>query len=136
MSRREDQRGAAALEFALGLPVFLLLVFAIMEYGWLMFSQHSIEAAARDGCRSGAVVGPQESAPTDPSIQRAHAVIDAAIGGSCDGAGCEVTVSIEGDRPNQVLVCDVARDYTPLIGLLPTPARLTANASDWLEVQR
>ncbi len=139
MLRRRVARGGAAIEFALLLPVFLLLVFAILEYGWVMLSQASLGHAARDGCRHGAVVSPWTGEGPDGSIDEAHAVIDerlAQFGLSCDEFECEVTVSIDGDRPDQVLTCGIARGYSPLIGLLPTPVRLTTTASAWLEYQR
>lgn len=139
MLRQPTARGGAAIEFALLLPVFLLLVFAILEYGWLMLSQASLGAAARDGCRQGAVVAPWVGPGSDGSIDEAHAVIDARLdqlGLSCTAAPCEIAVAVEGERPDQVLTCDVTRSYPPLIGLLPTPGQLTTSASVWLEYQR
>ncbi len=136
MFRSKDSRGAAAVEFALTLPLFLVLVFAILEYGWVMVSQHSLESAARAGCRAGAVVPPGSGSAADPSIDTAQTVIDSRIGPSCEQVVCEVTVTIDGDRPDQMLTCDLSRNYPPLIGLLPTPQILSASASMWLEFQR
>ncbi len=139
MRHQRADRGAAMVEFALLLPVYLLLVFAILEYGWLMLSQASLGTAARDGCRQGAVVLPWVGSGSDGSIDTAQSVIDARLaelGLSCAQTTCEVTVAIEGDRPDQALTCDITRDYGPIIGLLPTPGQLTTTASTWLEYQR
>ncbi len=139
MLRRRADRGGAAIEFALLLPVFLLLVFAILEYGWVMLAQASLGTAARDGCRQGAVVLPWAGPGSDGSIDEAHAVIDTRLDQlhmSCADSPCDVTVAIEGVRPDQVLTCDIAQGYRPLIGLLPTPNKLSTTASTWLEYQR
>jgi Flp pilus assembly protein TadG len=44
-------RGAAAVEFALILPLLLLLVFGIVEFGLLLNKQVSVSNAAREGAR-------------------------------------------------------------------------------------
>lgn len=47
--------GTAMIEFALVLPIFLLLVFGIVNYGILLFDQAVITNAAREGARWGAI---------------------------------------------------------------------------------
>lgn len=51
MGRRESDRGAAAVEFALVVPLLLTLVFGIVEFGRIYNIQTSITAAAREGAR-------------------------------------------------------------------------------------
>lgn len=51
LTKRNRQEGAALVEFALILPLFLLLVFGIMEAGWLFAQQVEIRNAAREGAR-------------------------------------------------------------------------------------
>ncbi|NJD57227.1 MAG: pilus assembly protein [Nitrospirae bacterium] len=50
-----EQRGASAVEFALVLPLLLLLVFGIVEWGMYMFNKHIITNASRTGARRGIV---------------------------------------------------------------------------------
>ena len=50
-----DQRGQDLVEFAIALPVLLLLLLGIMEVGVLIFSYSSIANAAREGARYGSV---------------------------------------------------------------------------------
>jgi uncharacterized protein (UPF0333 family) len=52
-----DNRGQALLEFALVLPVLLLLVFGIIEFGLIFFDNLVITQAAREGARVGVVGG-------------------------------------------------------------------------------
>ena len=51
-----DQKGAAALEFAIVLPILVLLLFGIIEWGLLLFNQQVLTNASREGARAGIVV--------------------------------------------------------------------------------
>ncbi len=51
MKKLQKQHGQAAVEFALILPLFLMLVFAITEFGRLWMTQHALATASRTGCR-------------------------------------------------------------------------------------
>lgn len=51
-----DNRGQELVEYALTLPILLLMVLGIMEFGVAIFTYNSIANAAREGARVGAVV--------------------------------------------------------------------------------
>lgn len=53
--KRFNERGAAAVEFALLLPVLMLILFGIIEFGMIMYSREVITNASREGARSGIV---------------------------------------------------------------------------------
>ena len=55
--RGRSERGQSLLEFALVLPVFLVLVFGIIDFGLGLKAWISITNAAREGARVGAVRG-------------------------------------------------------------------------------
>jgi Flp pilus assembly protein TadG len=65
--RRED--GAAALEFALVLPIFVALLFGIISYGWMLSYRQGISQAAAEGSRVLAVA--PSGSPTALSDARA-----------------------------------------------------------------
>ena len=50
------QRGSAAVEFAIVLPIFLLLVFAIIEFGFILYDKAVITNASREAARAGVVL--------------------------------------------------------------------------------
>ena len=52
------ERGAAAVEFALLLPVLLLLVFGIIDFGRALNAQITLTQAAREGARLAALGQP------------------------------------------------------------------------------
>lgn len=49
------QRGAGAIEFAIVLPVLVLLLFGTIEFGLLLYNQQVITNASREGARAGIV---------------------------------------------------------------------------------
>ena len=53
-----NERGAAATEFALLLPVFLMILFGVIEFGMIMYGREVVTNAAREGARAGIVQGP------------------------------------------------------------------------------
>lgn len=60
-SRRRDGRGAAAVEFALVMPLLFMLLFGIIQYGLFFNDSLSTRTGVREGARLG-VVGSFDSA--------------------------------------------------------------------------
>lgn len=61
---KSTDRGVAAVEFALVLPLLLLLIFSLIDFGRIFFVQVSITSASREGARlsslySGGIPTPQ-----------------------------------------------------------------------------
>jgi Flp pilus assembly protein TadG len=56
--RGAQDRGAAAVEFALVLPLLLLLVFGIIDFGLALSDQITLTQAAREGARLAALGQP------------------------------------------------------------------------------
>jgi Flp pilus assembly protein TadG len=50
-SRSGFAKGFTALEFAMVASVFFLLVFGVMDYGWMFFAQMNVQQAVDDGGR-------------------------------------------------------------------------------------
>ena len=63
--KKED--GQAMVEFALILPIFLLILCGIIDFGWLFYNQLSLNNACREGARY-AVVNTAEDASTQAII--------------------------------------------------------------------
>lgn len=57
-------RGAAAVEFALVLPLLLTIVFGTIEWGYYFFTREIVINSAREGARAGTL---QYTPPTDPA---------------------------------------------------------------------
>lgn len=57
MRKRKNRKGAAAVEFALVAPVFVLLIFGIIEFGRAMMVQQILVNASREGARRAVLDG-------------------------------------------------------------------------------
>lgn len=53
----KGERGSATVEFALVLPILMLLMFGIIEFGRVLSVQHLLNTAAREGARTAALPG-------------------------------------------------------------------------------
>ncbi len=97
------QGGQSLVEFALVIPIFLLVLFGILEFGRLWETMNVMTGAAREGARIAAV--------TAPDVSRARAAAINLLGG-VTLTGLSVTVSGPGGA-NEVTVT-VSGTYTPL----------------------
>lgn len=57
-------RGQSVIEFALILPLLLVLLFGITEFGRAWMTVNILTSAAREGCRLAVVTGPDVAAVT------------------------------------------------------------------------
>ena len=73
--QRNRQRGVAAVEFALLLPLFLTLVLGAIDWGWFFFIDQLVTNAAREGARAGTLLPP-------PPLSTGGQAEDAAVAAS------------------------------------------------------
>ncbi len=64
--RKED--GQAMLEFALVLPIFLLILCGIIDFGWMFYNQLALNNICREGARY-AIVNTAEDHTTDEILR-------------------------------------------------------------------
>lgn len=96
MGRRESERGAVAVEFALLLPLLLTIIFAIIELGHAYNVQISVTHAAREAARTMAIEQVWSDAVTtaqnsSPSLDPASLTLTPASATCSPGAMVEVT---------------------------------------------
>jgi Flp pilus assembly protein TadG len=77
--KRCRQRGQSLVEFALVAPLLLMVIFGTIEFCFLYQTVDTVNFAAREGARVGAVLGPTDSAADSKIIQ---AIFSATSGGS------------------------------------------------------
>ena len=66
---RRRERGQTLVEFALVAPLLLLVIFGTIEFCFLYQSLNTVDFAAREGARVGAVLGPTDAAADSKIIQ-------------------------------------------------------------------
>lgn len=91
-SLRRTERGAAAVELAIVLPVLILLVFGIIEWSIYFNRLQGLQAAAREGARVAAL---PQSTQSDVTA-KVKAALDGVLPG---GASPTVTVSPSSSNP-------------------------------------
>jgi Flp pilus assembly protein TadG len=99
-SRGGGDRGAAAVEFALVLPVLLLVIFGIIDFGRLLYAKITLAEAAREGARAAALVsedaGQQQVAASVTGLDTAAGPVTAEVT-ACPvprEAGAQATVTV------------------------------------------
>ncbi|WP_435771163.1 TadE/TadG family type IV pilus assembly protein [Nocardioides sp. SYSU DS0651] len=112
---RPGERGAAAVEFALILPLLMVVVFGIINFGDMLSVRQSVSQAAAEGARAAAV---HPGSNTEKIAAAEAAVADAldAHGEECvTGAdGCSVVIGACASGAECATV-EVVIDYETLI---------------------
>jgi Flp pilus assembly protein TadG len=102
--RRRDRcgrdRGAAAIEFALLLPLLLLIIFGIIDFGRALNTQITITQAAREGARlasfgtsSAAVVSRTQTAATGLSLPASDVTVTTCPQNTAPNTDAQVSIS-------------------------------------------
>jgi Flp pilus assembly protein TadG len=110
-NRRDGEKGQNLVEFAMVVPIFLILVFSIVDFGMGFHAWITVTNAAREGARVGAV-------GADTATIEAR-VVDTAS--SLVGEELDITVVNAQGTPGDAVSVDVQYDYeliTPLANLL------------------
>ncbi|MHB8868527.1 MAG: TadE family protein [Thermoleophilia bacterium] len=112
------ERGTALVEFAMVLPVLLILVFGIIDFGLYLYNDLRLTHAARDAARYASV---NDAAGADAAIDSAALVSTTLNSRSVDlgSSGHEATVSLEATY----------RTLTPLPGLVGIGNTLAIHAT-------
>lgn len=139
---RALRRGATAVEFALILPLVVVMFVGVLEYGWYFFTHSMVMRSARMGCRAGAVV--PTTGGMDPTAVAMSAMMDEMDDMSfssvvCSAATpdprCKGEVTLIGATPEMQISCAMDYDYGGITGLVPLPGRIQARSVLLLEFQ-
>lgn len=136
MKKKNSQIGIALVEFAIVLPLLLLITFGIIEFGLLMFNKQVITNASREGARAGIVA-------SDPRVTTAE--IQSIVNSYCSGhlvtfasspTAPTTIVTINGQDFGDPLVVTVQYPYSFLAsGLLGMSNTLTLSAATTMKYE-
>ncbi len=98
--RRTADDGAAAVEFALVLPLLLLIIFGIIDFGRMYNAQERVTEAAREGVRAAVLT------PADPAAPAAR------VSAATTGLSGPVTTTVQQTCPGSNAEVDVTNGFT------------------------
>jgi len=111
-----NERGAVAAEFALLLPVILLILLGTIEFGMIMYSRELITNASREGARAGIVqVSPKPTAGAITTIATTYLT-----GTGINLTDVTITVTGAGGVNPATLTVNATYRYPWLIPYIPT----------------
>jgi Flp pilus assembly protein TadG len=113
-SRAKGQSGASAVEFAIILPILVLILFGIIEMGLALYDKAMITNASREGARAGILF--RVPPVTEEEIVN---VVNTYLGNNLitfgDPVGATVTVTRGSFNPGDELKVSVSYTYTTLV---------------------
>jgi hypothetical protein len=132
---RKREGGGAAVEFAIVLPVFCVVLFGIIDYGWFFYQGTAVANAVRDGVRYGVTRPLASDEPWTAAKTRAELQL-AASNVPTVGITWGPTVHVSGSTPaGKMLTLTCTVPYKPLVGFVKVPANLFASVTMLLELQ-
>lgn len=116
--RHQKERGAAAVEFALLLPLLIAILLGIMEFGWMFFTDLQVTNATRDALRKAVVTLPPEDMD-DAAAARLTQIADYPGSGLESGNLSLAVFECDADEESVSIV--VRYQYEPLTPLASLP---------------
>lgn len=141
--------GQALVEFALVVPLFLLLVLGVIEGGRLVFTYHEVSAAAKEGARYAAAHGCKAATPVataaaveehilavTPGLEAGALTVSAqwTADGGVPPEPYDPNCQGQANRPGALVVVEVRYAYQPLVGMVFGTGPLTLTGQSELRV--
>ncbi|MCB9684225.1 MAG: pilus assembly protein [Alphaproteobacteria bacterium] len=118
-------RGAEAIEFALTVPLLLILLSGTMDFAWYFSQQRELIDAVREGARAGSVT-PWTDGPADRATEKTFQLL--AEVGVPFSATVESEI-LEDGLGDKVVRVHAHADYVGLWRIVMAPYRLDASAT-------
>lgn len=102
MKNLKNKKGAAAVEFALVLPILIVLVFGIIEFSIVLYDKAVITNASREGARAGIVFKTDSNQNYAPlTVDEIRAIVNTYCGNYLItfGSSTTVTTTVARDNP-------------------------------------
>lgn len=134
MMNLKKQKGVVGLEFALVLPLLLLVVFGIVEFSLALYDKAIISNAAREGARAGIVLTSPRPTTTDITNVVTNYTSSYLITFAADNPTPSISVTNAGGSFGSALSVKVSYTFTglllgPLLNPLTGPINLSSTAT-------
>lgn len=106
---KKECNGQSLVEFALVLPLLMLLILGMIEFGWILNGKITLTSAAREGARVAVIY---------ESADQASAAVQSAVSRSAESSSLTgVTTDTVFDETTGSAVVTANAKITPIIGL-------------------
>jgi hypothetical protein len=127
MKRKSRERGQDLAEFALILPILLLILMVILDLGRAVYYYSSMQSSSREGARYGIVHYEPGDIPDIETVVRSKAV-------GLDPLALQVVVTLD-DEIVQVMMTYQFTPVTPLIGALLGSDSVTIRTGSTMRIE-
>ena len=117
--RMKTQKGAAMVEFAIVLPLLLVLIFGIIEFGNLLMKFNTLNKITMDAARYMSIWQPGNSAIIPSVVTSAQNVMNCGITAGCSSTGyftldSAQTLNASIDNATGLITVTVTYSYQPI----------------------
>jgi hypothetical protein len=111
-----DRAGATMVEFAIVLPVLLMLIFGALDLAWVAYQWNAASKATQWGARW-AVVNPPMSAPLRTALASTDYILPDDLGAWCGATNSDCGAALPNVTPCTVDTCDMNTMLTQMRGV-------------------
>jgi Flp pilus assembly protein TadG len=117
MKHLKKNKGVSAVEFAIVLPILMIITFGIIEFGLLLFDKQVITNASREGARAGIVArfDPNTGEPNPLSNGEINAIVNNYVGNHLVSLGGATTPNTLVTRNGNDLTVTINYNYSFLV---------------------
>jgi len=128
-----SQRGSYAIEFAMTLPILLIILSGTIDYGWYFHIQMGVINATGTAAHAGSQIDAMIDADryTPSPIEVAHAVANDVWTASALPGVPTFSAAIVGESPDQDIVVTSVLSVPPLVNFFGTTPDIIDYTSTW-----
>jgi len=134
LARLRGESGQSLVELAITLPILILLLCGIIDYGWIITNQNAVDHCAREGARYAVVNSTGSGAVNSikaytvslaPSSVQDSLTVRVTFSSPSNPSAGDVTVQVEGD----------VRVLTPIAGVFVEDQTVTLTSACTMKVE-
>jgi Flp pilus assembly protein TadG len=118
---RSRSRGQGMVEFALVFPIFIAMTLGVIEMGWLMYHNHTLSNATREGARYAMVNGARsDNTANATSVQQVVRDNSGWLSGqiNVDFVEWNPTATADAYETGSTVTVRTSYNYQPIVGMV------------------